>query len=156
MGITITSAIAYTCLPGGVDCESISPTTPLGTQTFLLLSSPFAVPTSPSTIDYCYCPDPPPASALEDMSLYTANADAERCLEAAEKRKFTTMGNSTVTGNTMTREDVLRTLFTDANLLQIWAICPYGHGAWVQCSADSSLATTPFARSLSLPIDRKP
>eukprot|EP00984_Skeletonema_dohrnii_P005871 scaffold2076_cov69-Skeletonema_dohrnii-CCMP3373.AAC.6 len=26
----------------------------------------------------------------------------------------------------MTREDVLRTLFTDAKLLQIWAICPYG------------------------------
>eukprot|EP00984_Skeletonema_dohrnii_P036134 scaffold36756_cov150-Skeletonema_dohrnii-CCMP3373.AAC.2 len=60
------------------------------------------------------------------MSLYTANADAERCLDAAEKRKFTTMGNSTVIGNTMTREDVLHTLFTDANLLQIWAICPYG------------------------------
>eukprot|EP00985_Skeletonema_marinoi_P002367 scaffold984_cov144-Skeletonema_marinoi.AAC.8 len=45
----ITSAIAYTYLPGGVDCESISPTTPFGTQTFLLLSSPFAVPKSPST-----------------------------------------------------------------------------------------------------------
>ena len=56
--------------------------------------------------------------------LYTANA--ERCLQSAEKRKFMTMGNSTVTGNTITREDVLRTLFTDAILLQIWAICPFG------------------------------
>ena len=46
--------------------------------------------------------------------------------QTAEKRKFTTMGNSTVTGNTMTREDVLHTLSTNAKLLQIWAICPYG------------------------------
>eukprot|EP00985_Skeletonema_marinoi_P012317 scaffold5920_cov204-Skeletonema_marinoi.AAC.6 len=36
------------------------------------------------------------------------------------------MGHSTVTGNTMTREDVLHTLSTNAKLLQIWAICPYG------------------------------
>mmetsp|Transcript_23067 Transcript_23067/g.32939 ORF Transcript_23067/g.32939 Transcript_23067/m.32939 type:complete len:162 (-) Transcript_23067:114-599(-) len=36
------------------------------------------------------------------------------------------MGSSTVTTNTMTREDVLRTLHTDAKHLQMWAICPYG------------------------------
>eukprot|EP00985_Skeletonema_marinoi_P023135 scaffold15149_cov194-Skeletonema_marinoi.AAC.2 len=84
--------------------------------------SQFAICGADITIDHC--PDPPPASALEDISIYTANA--ERCLQAAEKRKFTTMGNSTVTGNTMTREDVLRNLYTDSKLLQIWEICPYG------------------------------
>ena len=83
--------------------------------------SQFAVCGADITIDHC--PDPPSASALEDISLYTANA--ERCLQAAEKRKFTTMGG-TVTANTMTREDVLRTLHTDAKHLQMWAICPYG------------------------------
>ncbi len=57
-----------------------------------------------TTIDHC--PDPPSTPALEDISLYTANA--ERCLQAAERRKFTTMGG-TITANTMTREDVLRT-----------------------------------------------
>ncbi len=40
--------------------------------------------------------------------------------------KFTTMGSCTVTTNTLTREDVLRTLHSDAKHLQIWAICPYG------------------------------
>eukprot|EP00984_Skeletonema_dohrnii_P023200 scaffold12273_cov122-Skeletonema_dohrnii-CCMP3373.AAC.1 len=86
--------------------------------------SHFAICGADITIDHC--PDPPSASALdEDISLYTANA--ERCLQTAEKsRKFTTMGNSTVTGNTMTREDVLHTLSTNAKLLQIWEICPYG------------------------------
>eukprot|EP00577_Skeletonema_sp_RCC1716_P032352 CAMPEP_0113406396 /NCGR_PEP_ID=MMETSP0013_2-20120614/19487_1 /TAXON_ID=2843 ORGANISM="Skeletonema costatum, Strain 1716" /NCGR_SAMPLE_ID=MMETSP0013_2 /ASSEMBLY_ACC=CAM_ASM_000158 /LENGTH=453 /DNA_ID=CAMNT_0000292235 /DNA_START=436 /DNA_END=1797 /DNA_ORIENTATION=+ /assembly_acc=CAM_ASM_000158 len=84
--------------------------------------SHFAICGADITIDHC--PDPPSTSALEDISLYTANA--ERCLQTAEKRKFTTMGNSTVTGNTMTREDVLHTLSTNAKLLQIWAICPYG------------------------------
>ena len=84
--------------------------------------SRFAICGADITIDHC--PDPPSASALEDISLYTANA--ERCLQTAEMRKFTTMGNSTVTGNTMTREDVLHTLSTNAKLLQIWAICPYG------------------------------
>eukprot|EP00985_Skeletonema_marinoi_P002366 scaffold984_cov144-Skeletonema_marinoi.AAC.7 len=70
------------------------------------------------------------------------------------------MGNRTVTGNTMTREDFLRTLFTDANLLQIWAIsistCPYGGMAHGSNAPQIPLWTTPFARSLSLPIDPKP
>ena len=86
--------------------------------------SQFAVCGADITIDHC--PDPPSTPALEDISSYTANA--ERCLQAAEKRKFTTMtmGSSPVTTNTMSREDVLRTLHIDAKHLQMWAICPYG------------------------------
>ncbi len=35
-------------------------------------------------------------------------------------------GKLSVTTNTMTREDFLRTLHSDAKHLQMWAICPYG------------------------------
>jgi len=69
-------------------------------------------------------PYPPPNSAIEDIPSFTANA--ERCLQKAEKRKFTTMGSCTVTTDTLSREDVLRTLRSDAKHLQMWAICPYG------------------------------
>eukprot|EP00573_Skeletonema_grethae_P000936 CAMPEP_0201688944 /NCGR_PEP_ID=MMETSP0578-20130828/2607_1 /ASSEMBLY_ACC=CAM_ASM_000663 /TAXON_ID=267565 /ORGANISM="Skeletonema grethea, Strain CCMP 1804" /LENGTH=316 /DNA_ID=CAMNT_0048173429 /DNA_START=675 /DNA_END=1623 /DNA_ORIENTATION=- len=84
--------------------------------------SQFAVCGADITIDHC--PDPPPNSAIEDIPSFTANA--ERCLQKAEKRKFTTMGSCTVTTNTMSREDVLRTLHSDAKHLQMWAIYPYG------------------------------
>jgi hypothetical protein len=56
---------------------------------YILTTKLFAICGADITIDHC--PDPPSASALEDVSLYTANA--ERCLQTAEKRKFTTMGN---------------------------------------------------------------
>ena len=67
-----------------------------------------------------YSPEPTQPSDTEDIiSFYSANAG--RCLQEAEKRKFKYMGNYTVTPATVTREDI-----AVQKHLQIWAICPYG------------------------------
>jgi len=75
-------------------------------------------------ITITHAPEPFPPDALPDINTVTANA--AKCLQAAENRKFTTMGSSTISTNSMMREEVLGALLSDHKLLQMWAICPHG------------------------------
>ncbi|KAL7448815.1 hypothetical protein ACHAWC_001695 [Mediolabrus comicus] len=84
--------------------------------------SPFAIVGADVTITHD--PEPLPPAVRPDISNFTANA--VRCHQDAERRKFTTMSNSTVTTNSVSREDVLGVLHSDHKLLQMWAICPHG------------------------------
>jgi hypothetical protein len=70
---------------------------------------------------YCYL-----LTSLFLLRHLTYTAAAVKCLQNAEKRKFTRLGGGTVTADTITREEVLRTLQASNDLLQIWANCPHG------------------------------
>jgi hypothetical protein len=87
-----------------------------------LPTSPFSVCGADITIDH----SPDPSSNPDSIDISTYTAAAVRCLQDAEKRKFTRMGGGTVTSDTIPREEVLRTLQANNVLLQIWAICPHG------------------------------
>ncbi len=87
-----------------------------------LTPSPFAIVGADVTITHD--PDPLLPTVRPDITNFTANA--VRCHQDAERRKFTTMSNSTVTPNLVSREEVLATLHSDHKLLQMWSICPHG------------------------------
>jgi len=110
--VPLRQRVEETCLQ---NCVIIPTSTYL--HPYLQNNSPFEAPTLPSTTVL---------TLLLPLHLKTFHYTQPMLNDVSKPQRRGSSRNSTVTGNTMTKEDVLHTLFTNAKLLQIWAICPYG------------------------------